>query len=255
MSKFKVGDRVRIAEQCDQFLYSVPIWNESYMSLIQGTVNRVTGAYRLGGRPFVKVQEGYWFHEDDLTLIEDEEAPKSVKKAPANKRKSTDDGFDDEEAANTFSLDEFKSVGYAVTRDGKVVRFVAHVPGARLERERVIGLGEDGAVLLYTEDGCHLNSKHSSDNLVSIKHPTVTFNAIEVPAPEKTAPANGVTYWTPTILEEGGSITEVVWDGGWYDRARLRAGLVWLTKVDALAALDAMLKPLREYVADTAKEG
>jgi len=74
---------------------------------------------------------------------------------------------------------------------------------------------------------------------------TVTINGIEVPAPEKVAPANGSKYWS---LSSFGGSRITTWFGGEENRHALHNGLIWLTEADARAAFDALTKPLREYV-------
>lgn len=92
---------------------------------------------------------------------------------------------------NTFSLDEFKRVGYAVTRLG------------------------------------------------------TTINGVEVPAPEKAALAEDTEYWSARAYT--GEPIAMEWIGSTEDHNALKNGAVWLAEADARAALDAMLKPLREY--------
>ena len=74
---------------------------------------------------------------------------------------------------------------------------------------------------------------------------TVTINSIEVPAPEKVAPAHGTMYWTFTPF---GGARVTTWLSDEEDYHALKNGFVWLTEADAKAAFDAVTKPLREYV-------
>lgn len=146
---------------------------------------------------------------------------------------------------NTFSLDEFKRVGYAVTRLGTTVKFVAHVPDARWPSQRVVVM-VNRAVSTRCEDGRASAVCDWGDfDLVAIKRPTVTINGVEVPAPEKAALAEDTEYWSARAYTGEPIVME--WIGSTEDHNALKNGTVWLTEDDAQAALDAMLKPLREY--------
>lgn len=51
-----------------------------------------------------------------------------------------------------FDLDKFKAGHSAITRDGREVKFVAHVPEALYDNEKLVVL-MDGSVRTYTIDG------------------------------------------------------------------------------------------------------
>lgn len=146
---------------------------------------------------------------------------------------------------NTFSLDEFKRVGYAVTQLGTTVKFVAHVPDAMEPAQRVVVM-VNRVISTRCEDGRATTVYDGDDfDLVAIKRPTVTINGVEVPAPEKAALAEDTEYWSARAYT--GEPIAMEWIGSTEDHNALKNGTIWLAEADARAALDAMLKPLREY--------
>lgn len=69
---------------------------------------------------------------------------------------------------------------------------------------------------------------------------TILVNGVEVPAPEKEAPADGADYFIPvTTFEDLHDALQ--WDGSLIDSRWLKAGLVYLDKESAIARAKAML--------------
>ena len=69
---------------------------------------------------------------------------------------------------------------------------------------------------------------------------TIFVNGVEVPAPEKVAPDNGVNFYTPEPCGEF-FFGRLVWCGGRLGDRLLAAGLVYLNREDAIARAKAML--------------
>lgn len=73
-----------------------------------------------------------------------------------------------------------------------------------------------------------------------LKPRTILVNGVEVPAPEKEAPADGADYFIPvTTFEDLHDALQ--WDGSLIDSRWLKAGLVYLDKESAIARAKAML--------------
>lgn len=69
---------------------------------------------------------------------------------------------------------------------------------------------------------------------------TIRVNGVEVPAPEKDAPALGARYYLVEIDSEK-YFAELEWAGTTSENTWLERGLVYLTKEDAIARAKAML--------------
>lgn len=69
---------------------------------------------------------------------------------------------------------------------------------------------------------------------------TIRVNGVEVPAPERVAPAYGITYYIPDPTLED-YYCESAWVDGLADIRELERGLVYLTKEDAISRAKAML--------------
>ena len=110
-----------------------------------------------------------------------------------------------------------------------------------------------------TADGCDwfdiypdqaigaIASDYSMD--IRIKPGTVTINGIECPAPMRKKPSYGSIYYMPAIDLMSRSAIGFTWVGGSTDEFLFDRGLCFATEADAKAVAEAMLKPLREYVA------
>lgn len=61
-----------------------------------------------------------------------------------------------------FNLEEAKAGKPICTREGAIVKFIAHVPEAA-EDYRVVTLGDKGIVFCYTEKGCLYSGDTLSD--------------------------------------------------------------------------------------------
>lgn len=68
---------------------------------------------------------------------------------------------------------------------------------------------------------------------------TILVNGVEVPAPEKEAPADGAEYFVPYL--DIGAYEELYWKQDELDARLLNRGLVYLDKASAIARAKAML--------------
>jgi hypothetical protein len=69
---------------------------------------------------------------------------------------------------------------------------------------------------------------------------TILVNGVEVPAPEKDAPADGAEYFVPQFLDIG-AYEALYWKQDELDARLLERGLVYLDKASAIARAKAML--------------
>lgn len=141
-----------------------------------------------------------------------------------------------------FDLEEFKRVGWAMDREGRRVKFVAHVPRA-CPRDRLVALRWDGTVCTYGESGRVYADATNDYDLVSIWRPTITINGAVIVAPETEALPKGVSYFSPDLSCI--AVQEYGWEGDWFDVKLLKHGLVWLDADAAQNALTAILAVLR----------
>lgn len=86
---------------------------------------------------------------------------------------------------------------------------------------------------------------------IRIKPDTVIVNGVECPAPMTEAPEG--SYWIP-IIDSDSASDEFWWRADHSDLLWLERGLCFATEADAQAVAEAMLKPLREYVARAKEE-
>ena len=84
---------------------------------------------------------------------------------------------------------------------------------------------------------------------IRIKSDTVTINGIECHAPMRKKPNYGSIYYMPAIDLMSRSAIGFTWVGGSTDEFLFDRGLCFSTEADAKAVAEAMLKPLREYMA------
>ena len=150
-----------------------------------------------------------------------------------------------------FNLEDFKKYGRAVRRDGQLVRFIAHVPDALLEHERLVYMDAQARLFPSREDGKASSLGHETKyDLVAVVHPmrNVSFS---VPEPLSEEPEPGdVVYviagpiWEPYVIE-------LVWGGAplnaWGKNmlALFEKGLIWATREEAETALAAFAKGYR----------
>lgn len=75
----------------------------------------------------------------------------------------------------------------------------------------------------------------------------ITINGVNVPAPERTEPDEGTNYHIIDPSQQG-SFDTWTWHNDESDKEWLQRGLVYLEEKDAKAVIEAMMKPLTEYM-------
>ena len=75
----------------------------------------------------------------------------------------------------------------------------------------------------------------------------ITINGVNVPAPERTEPDEGTNYHIIDLSQQG-SFDTWTWHNDESDKEWLQRGLVYLEEKDAKAVIEAMMKPLTEYM-------
>ena len=75
-----------------------------------------------------------------------------------------------------------------------------------------------------------------------VKRRMILVNGVEVPAPESDDLSKNLTYYVPAIFWSEATANQANWSGDIVDKNRLKAGLVYLTKENAIARAEAMLK-------------
>lgn len=142
-----------------------------------------------------------------------------------------------------FNLDDFKRVKNAIRRDGKRVRFVAHIPDAAAKDNRLLSITDDGLLQFNGEDGMFLPSRGTcDDDLINVGYAPHKIS-FTVPEPLATMPIPGdvVNVITGPIWDP--YIAEVVWDG--CVSTIFEKGLIWATREEAETALAAFAKGYR----------
>lgn len=119
---------------------------------------------------------------------------------------------------------------------------IAHLQGDKVECR----VKKDGRKLNFIDEFGNLSVysvvNHDHDELYEFRLAPrkIVVNGVEVPAPEKDAPADGSGYYTPHVTREQG-YSKDTWDGASFDLHVLEQGLVYLNKEDAIARSKAML--------------
>lgn len=62
-----------------------------------------------------------------------------------------------------FNLEDFKKYGVAIRRDGKRIRFAAHIPEAVLADMHVLSVDYDGNLQFNNEDGSFFTMERQCD--------------------------------------------------------------------------------------------
>ena len=76
-----------------------------------------------------------------------------------------------------------------------------------------------------------------------VKPSTIVVNGIEVPEPQRVAPADGTAYWLANVTSIEFDQFELCWDGVESEMTWLQRGLVHLSKENAIAHAKAMVAP------------
>lgn len=147
-----------------------------------------------------------------------------------------------------FNLEDFKKYGKAVRRDGKIAHFIAHVPDAMLDQERLVCMDDTRRLFPCCEDGMTSSRGIESNfDLVDVIRPVrnISFSMPE-PLSEEPGPGDVVYVVHGDFWEIHG--IKLVWGGpplnAWGKNilSLFEMGLVYKTAEDAEAAVAAIKK-------------
>lgn len=147
-----------------------------------------------------------------------------------------------------FNLEDFKKYGRAVRRDGQLARFIAHVPDALLEHERLVCMDAQARLFPSREDGKASSLGHETKyDLVDVVR-TMHNASFSVPEPLSEVPKLGDTVYVLIggILDP--RAVQVIW-GTKDPRCRrmvMKLGFVWRTMEEAQVAADVLKKGFRQ---------
>jgi hypothetical protein len=147
-----------------------------------------------------------------------------------------------------FNLEDFKKYGKAVRRDGQIVRFIAHVPDARVEYERLVCMDANARLYVGCENGkASLRDIENKFDLVEVVRPMydVSFSVPE-PLSEEPGPGDAVYVLIGGILDP--HAVQVIWgaQAPWCRRMTMKLGFIWRTMEEAQAAADVLKKGFRQ---------
>lgn len=118
---------------------------------------------------------------------------------------------------------------------------IAHLQGETVEVMGIDGVWKPFMVIVGDTRLVHVDSlSFCAGCSFRLAPRTIRVNGVEVPAPERVAPAYGITYYIPDPTLED-YYCESAWVDGLADIRELERGLVYLTKEDAISRAKAML--------------
>lgn len=140
-----------------------------------------------------------------------------------------------------FDLEAAKRGEPLVLRDGRKVRFVAHVPDAHAI-QRVIVVTESGGILAYNDKNgmARLNCVADGSDLLMAPPPMRSIGGYEYPEPATKPLEDGQTYWVGNPVARCLYVS-FIWAGSANDHHFLRRGLIQLTTEGAIAQATAMI--------------
>lgn len=141
-----------------------------------------------------------------------------------------------------FDLEAAKRGEPIVTRDGREAKFIAHVPEATNEYNRVVFLVEGDLYVRPTSGLIKQKTTFSELDLFMASPPMRSINGYEYPEPVREPLKDGQTYWIPFICEDELTyIDGYRWTDNWTDRFWLKRGLIHLTREAAEAHARAII--------------
>lgn len=143
-----------------------------------------------------------------------------------------------------FNLEDFKKYGKAVRRDGQLARFIAHVPDALLEHERLVCMDAQARLFPCCEDGkASSRDLENKFDLVEVVRPMRRIS-LSMPEPARAVPTPGDTVHVLVGEIWKLKVFEIIWGANdpKTERAIFDAGCVWKTLEDAEAAVAAIKK-------------
>ena len=147
-----------------------------------------------------------------------------------------------------FNLEDFKKYGVALRRDGKRVRFAAHIPDASRADMRVLSMDDDGELQFNDEDGSfRMSKKQCDEDIVDVYRPMLDVS-FSVPEPLSEEPEPGDTVYVIYGSTLDPSAVQVIWgaQSSEFNRMNMKRGFVWKTLEEAQAAASILKKGFRQ---------
>lgn len=147
-----------------------------------------------------------------------------------------------------FNLEDFKKYGVAIRRDGKRMRFAAHIPEAARDDMRVLSMDDDGGLQFNDENGLFLATRRQLDeDLVDVVRPMLNVS-FSVPEPLSEEPEPGDTVYAIYGSTLDPSAVQVIWgaQSSEFNRMNMKRGFVWKTLEEAQAAANILKKGFRQ---------
>lgn len=147
-----------------------------------------------------------------------------------------------------FNLEDFKKYGKAVRRDGKIARFIAHIPDARREDNRIVAMDAEHDLQTFCEDGAYLpGGNESCYDLVEVVRPMINV-IFSVPEPLSEEPEPGDTVYVLNWGVFSPNPVQVIWGSQTPERRSIlmERGFVWKTMEEAQAAVEILKKGFRQ---------
>lgn len=137
-----------------------------------------------------------------------------------------------------FNLTDALAGSPIVTRQGKLVKFIAYVPEARVANQRVLFLVE-GQIRSVDSTGVWSDSVESPNDLFMLEQ-TNNLNGFSYPSP-LTEPPSFSTIVYITDISSSDFCFDITWTGEEYDVDVLNRGIVHLTQDNAVAHAQAII--------------
>lgn len=147
-----------------------------------------------------------------------------------------------------FNLEDFKKYGKAVRRDGKIARFIAHIPDAAHKDMCVLSILVGGELRFNSEDGAYLLGDTQSDSdLIDVVRPMLNVS-FSVPEPMSEEPAMGDTVYIISGNVYRPHVASMFWGKESPEFRSIVWGqrFVWRTREDAQAVVDILKKGFRQ---------
>lgn len=142
-----------------------------------------------------------------------------------------------------FNLEDFKKYKSALRRDGRMARFIAHIPDAAAKDNRLLSMTDDGVLWFTSEDGMYVSSGRSDNDLIDAGYMPHRIS-FTIPEPLATMPEQGDIVYVITGPIWEPYIAEIVWDGSL--EMLFEKGLIWSTRPEAETALLAFSRGYRQ---------
>lgn len=140
-----------------------------------------------------------------------------------------------------FNLKEALSGKTVMLRSGRKAYVRHHETDKPVRADNAVwGVLDDGRVMTWAIQGCHVVGSTSQNDIVGMYTETLIINGFEVPAPEINEPKHGDDYYLAETT--GADLYRCeTWTGHRIDKLWLKRGLVFLNLKDAVATAKAMM--------------